>query len=318
MVFEPPTQARVDEIELKFRTVEQQGQHPMPMRVVASSKTGQWLKIDSYKEFPEPITGMAMYFCSLDNADRCYLEPYTISSDVEIKRATARRIGTTYVYDFLGLTEKSLIQRWDAYVSERPELKRPDMLFEASELGLDEDGKRARVSKATGTVIPKPPWEVPCPIAPRHHTCSPTGPAACPLLPRVQEGAWGEKRRLARPVLCRAAAPPVCGMPRTVFAAPSVVAVPPSRCSAPTYRVPLPPTNTLRGCPCQPSEREHAGARRVRGDAVGHRGGNPGGGDVRTFRAQFRRGGHPSVCCSQADVARRAHPDAPEGARVGA
>jgi len=141
MVFEPPTQARVDEIELKFRTVEQQGQHPMPMRVVASSKTGQWLKIDSYKEFPEPITGMAMYFCSLDNADRCYLEPYTISSDVEIKRATARRIGTTYVYDFLGLTEKSLIQRWDAYVSERPALKRPDMLFEASELGLDEDGK---------------------------------------------------------------------------------------------------------------------------------------------------------------------------------
>jgi len=116
-----------------------------------SAKTGQWLKIDSYKEFPEPITGMAMYFCSLDNADRCYLEPYTISSDVEIKRATARRIGTTYVYDFLGLTEKSLIQRWDAYVSERPELKRPDMLFEASELGLDEDGKLQEIKRTVGT-----------------------------------------------------------------------------------------------------------------------------------------------------------------------
>jgi hypothetical protein len=89
------SQARVDEIELKIRTMEAEGTYPMPMRVVASSKTGQWLKIDSYKEFPEPITGMAMYFCTLDNADRCYLEPYTISSAVEIKRATARRIGTT-------------------------------------------------------------------------------------------------------------------------------------------------------------------------------------------------------------------------------
>lgn len=102
-----------------MRTLVSEGTHPVPMRIVASSKTGQWLRINTYKEFPEPITGMAMYFCTLDNADRCYLEPYTISSDVEIKRATARRIGTTYVYDFLGMMEKALIQRWDA-VSQRP------------------------------------------------------------------------------------------------------------------------------------------------------------------------------------------------------
>lgn len=102
---------------LQVRTVEKEGTHPVPMRIVASSRTGQWLKIDKYREFPEPITGMAMYFCTLENNERCYLEPYTISSDVEVKRAAARRIGTTYVYDFLGLMEKSLIQQWENYLS---------------------------------------------------------------------------------------------------------------------------------------------------------------------------------------------------------
>jgi acetyl-CoA carboxylase/biotin carboxylase 1 len=36
-------------------------------------------------------------------------------------------------------------------VSERPELKRPDMLFEASELGLDEDGKLQEIKRTVGT-----------------------------------------------------------------------------------------------------------------------------------------------------------------------
>jgi len=143
---------RMDEIELKVRTVESDGSHPVSMRIVASSKSGQWLKIDKYKEFPDPVTGMAMYFCTLDNSERCYLEPYTISSDVEVKRAAARRIGTTYVYDFLGLMEKSLIQQWDKYLQEvGAEMERPETLFEFKELGLNENGTVEYIERAVGT-----------------------------------------------------------------------------------------------------------------------------------------------------------------------
>jgi len=144
---------RMDEFELKVRTVEKEGTHPVPMRIVASSRTGQWLKIDKYREFPEPITGMAMYFCTLENNERCYLEPYTISSDVEVKRAAARRIGTTYVYDFLGLMEKSLIQQWDNYLS-TTDYKggRPEKLFEYKELGMKDGGPTQGVEYITRIV----------------------------------------------------------------------------------------------------------------------------------------------------------------------
>mmetsp|Transcript_29822 Transcript_29822/g.41220 ORF Transcript_29822/g.41220 Transcript_29822/m.41220 type:complete len:2214 (+) Transcript_29822:130-6771(+) len=144
--------ARVDEIELKIRAAESDfPTHPTPMRVVAASKTGKWLKINSYKEFPDPVTGMAMYFCTLDNSDRCYLEPYTISSDVELKRASARRIGTTYAYDFLGLMEKTLITTWDSYLSDRPGLKKPATLFNSRELGVGPDGTVRTIERTVGT-----------------------------------------------------------------------------------------------------------------------------------------------------------------------
>jgi len=161
---------RLDEVEIKVRTLVSEGTHPVPMRIVASSKTGQWLRINTYKEFPEPITGMAMYFCTLDNADRCYLEPYTISSDVEIKRATARRIGTTYVYDFLGMMEKALIQRWDAYLEERENVSRPETMFVSKELGLDASGKKVQhINRTVGTNdIGMTAWEC--------RLCSPEAP----------------------------------------------------------------------------------------------------------------------------------------------
>ncbi|KAK3260625.1 hypothetical protein CYMTET_30428, partial [Cymbomonas tetramitiformis] len=128
---------KVDEVEFKVRASGEG--HTNPLRVVASSKTGQWLKIDSYVEFPNPITGMAQNFCSFANTDRCFIEPYAMSSKVELKRAVARRVGTTYAYDFLGLFEKSLVQVWEAYTHENPSITRPEVLFKATELVLNDD-----------------------------------------------------------------------------------------------------------------------------------------------------------------------------------
>ena len=40
----------------------------------------------------------------------CFLDPYPTSSNIQLKRAVARRIGTTFAYDFLGLMKVSLIK----------------------------------------------------------------------------------------------------------------------------------------------------------------------------------------------------------------
>jgi len=42
----------------------------------------------------------------------CYIEPYPVASELSAKRAVARRIGTTYAYDFLGLFEKGVVKEW--------------------------------------------------------------------------------------------------------------------------------------------------------------------------------------------------------------
>ena len=42
----------------------------------------------------------------------CILDPYPTSNILQIKRATARRVGSTYAPDFLGLMEVALINAW--------------------------------------------------------------------------------------------------------------------------------------------------------------------------------------------------------------
>jgi acetyl-CoA carboxylase / biotin carboxylase 1 len=73
---------------------------------MASSMSGEWLRTDGFLEYPDPVTGVTKQFCSLTDANSiCLLSPYPTSNTVQIKRAAARRIGSTYAYDFLGLME---------------------------------------------------------------------------------------------------------------------------------------------------------------------------------------------------------------------
>lgn len=44
--------------------------------------------------------------------------PYPASNSIQTRRASARRIGSTYAYDFLGLIEVSLIQKWDRWLKD--------------------------------------------------------------------------------------------------------------------------------------------------------------------------------------------------------
>jgi len=141
---------KVDEIEIKVRLPSEDGQTES-LRLMASSMSGEWLRIDAYSEYHDAVTGEVTTFCKIGDGEdgACFLEPYPTSNIVQVKRATARRIGTTYAYDFLGLFERGLLQEWSKYNKEVGGDK-PTGVFQATELVL-ENGKLEPSSRLVGT-----------------------------------------------------------------------------------------------------------------------------------------------------------------------
>ena len=108
---------RVDEIEIRIRV----GKEKVPLRLVATSMSGQWLKVDMYKESLDSSSGKAEQFCLYGpngEEQACFLEPYPQPGALQQKRAVARAIGTTYIFDFLGLFEKALVLDWRAHIAD--------------------------------------------------------------------------------------------------------------------------------------------------------------------------------------------------------
>jgi acetyl-CoA carboxylase/biotin carboxylase 1 len=134
---------RVDEIEVKLRVQTKDG--AIPIRLMASSFSGGWLSRQAYREYLDPITGQTTQYCSLiGDTDVCVLDPYPTSNQVQLKRATARRIGSTYANDFLGLFEVALINQWQTYLdSIESNSAPPPSLFTSEELVLDRKGEIA-------------------------------------------------------------------------------------------------------------------------------------------------------------------------------
>ena len=69
----------------------------------------------------------------------CYIEPYAASTTLSNKRSIARRIGTTYAYDFIGLIEKALVSQWQTAIADGAATEMPLSLLAVDEL-LDEGG----------------------------------------------------------------------------------------------------------------------------------------------------------------------------------
>jgi len=155
---------RVDEIEIKLRILDEE--HPgeaAPIRVLASSLSGQWLKVDMYKDVLDPVTGGARQFCLLRLAsnedgsplaevEQCFLEPYPTMDKVQRKRAAARRTASTYCYDFLGLLEKSLVAQWQSHLDSLPDdsgASVPQTLFSSHELVL-QNGELVKEQRPVG------------------------------------------------------------------------------------------------------------------------------------------------------------------------
>lgn len=148
---------RVDEIEVKIK-IATTGSDGKPVnqsvRLVASSVEGEWLKTTAFLEKADPVTGTAGEYCVIgEDADMCFLEPYVASSTVQTKRAIARRVGSTYAYDFLGLMEVGLIGEWDSYLTEQAfdSSSMPSQLFESQEFLEGPDGELFLGARPIGT-----------------------------------------------------------------------------------------------------------------------------------------------------------------------
>jgi len=138
---------KVDEIEVKIRCKGGSGEEKgwIPIRLIASSFQGGWLSRTAYREYVDPITGQTEQYCSLigGTKDICVLDPYPTSNVLQQKRAAARRIGTSYAHDFLGLLEVGLITDWTRYLeSSNKGATMPSGLFSAQELLLSSDGSK--------------------------------------------------------------------------------------------------------------------------------------------------------------------------------
>jgi len=151
---------RVDEIEVKVR-IQSEGSDGenvnQSVRLVASSIGGAWLKPAIFLEDPDPVTGVAERYClvddeSEDGEEMCTVDSYGGSNKVQTKRAIARRVGSTYAYDFLGLMEVGLISEWQKYVKEaNNDMEIPATLFSAKEFVEDASGGISLGSRIIGS-----------------------------------------------------------------------------------------------------------------------------------------------------------------------
>lgn len=149
---------RVDEIETKIR-ISTAGEDGKPMvqsiRLVASSMEGEWLKPSAYIEKPDPVNGVTREYCTIDEESQmCFLGSYGTSNIIQTKRSIARRVGSTYAYDFLGLMEVGLIGEWNKHIAdlgENSNVEIPSNLFVSEELYEDEDGNLVKGSRQIGT-----------------------------------------------------------------------------------------------------------------------------------------------------------------------
>jgi len=140
---------RVDEIEVRAHSGLDAGDR-QAVRLVASSMAGQWLKTDGYIEYLDPVTGATQSYCSIGDDEQCFLEPYPVASTLSNKRAVARRIGTTYCYDFLGLIEKALVRDWQQAIADGKFSSIPTDLLEVDELLLNEAGELEKGVRVVG------------------------------------------------------------------------------------------------------------------------------------------------------------------------
>jgi len=148
----------IDEIEVKIHCNVEGQAKKQGVRLMATSLEGKWLQTAGYLEYLDPVTGIGSTYCTISpdsgsDPEVCMLQPYRADNSLDTKRATARRIGTTYCYDFLGLLERAAIAEWQAHFDEMNQpAAMPEEILASTELALKADGSAVEpVDRLVGT-----------------------------------------------------------------------------------------------------------------------------------------------------------------------
>jgi acetyl-CoA carboxylase/biotin carboxylase 1 len=125
----------------------------VPVRLIASSFSGGWLTREAFREYLDPVTGQTRQYCSIagEGEEQCVMDPYPTANKLQLKRSAARRVGSTYAADFLGLLEVALINNWSRYLEETKSLSSPPaLLFSAEELVMSKGGSLQKEKRFPG------------------------------------------------------------------------------------------------------------------------------------------------------------------------
>mmetsp|Transcript_4601 Transcript_4601/g.13903 ORF Transcript_4601/g.13903 Transcript_4601/m.13903 type:complete len:2305 (+) Transcript_4601:192-7106(+) len=133
-----------------------------PLRFILYNPTGHSLRVEGYKEQPDPLTGVPV-LQSLRSAreerghqhNRPVAEPYPIMDRLQRKQVVAQTLETTYVYDFQHVFSRVLRERWTTFSNSRlrgglQRERAPTRRLEATELALNEHGQLVPVQRAPG------------------------------------------------------------------------------------------------------------------------------------------------------------------------
>jgi acetyl-CoA carboxylase/biotin carboxylase 1 len=140
----------VDEIEVKVRVKD--GADIVPVRLISTSSSGGWLATSAWREYVDPLTGVTEQYCDLmGDPEKCMLGAYPTAGPLQNKRATARRVGSTYAHDFLGLMDVALITDWQKYIeTTKSGATMPKRLLTSQELILDSSGNMVATDRMPG------------------------------------------------------------------------------------------------------------------------------------------------------------------------
>nr|ASA45565.1 acetyl CoA carboxylase 1a [Amphidinium carterae] len=142
-------QLRVDDIVVKIGLGSEATGRTETLRFVASSMTGEYLKTVGLIESHDPVTGQPVKWVEVEQGSERQL---TVAADPKIKRkrAMARRAGSTYAPEFLGMLKVGLIEKWTQYLQSVGSSQMPAEIFEAQELVTGADGKLELVERVPG------------------------------------------------------------------------------------------------------------------------------------------------------------------------
>ncbi|KAH8064114.1 acetyl-CoA carboxylase [Aureococcus anophagefferens] len=115
---------RADEIEIKFASRESESK--VVPRAASRRRPRPLAPAPHLHREDGPVTGVRHAYCDLDGSS-CVVDPYPAADAVGKKRANARRVGTTYVYDFVGLLATAQLDAWKSRADDAKELTGADL-----------------------------------------------------------------------------------------------------------------------------------------------------------------------------------------------